>query len=315
MRSIRNYCRSAFGSASFWPWLAVYTEVRGEFVRGWIPIELLVHRLFPRANPVDIAHVSLYKTLDYRLLGDLCVRPVLIFVGQCVYDADYRRIGIEQAREILKAQEGEVVIKRDGGSGGDDIDFVHARELVPERYLGRGNWVVQPVVQQHDNLAAIYPDSVNTLRILTAIDGRSEVRVLFQFMRFGINGSRVDNTAKGGRFLYLDAEGRAVTGAVSDLGIEFEHHHPNTGYPYRSIVVPQVAQARKMCVAAHHRFPYAGIVGWDVFIGPDGSPRLLEWNARLPYYWMNEPYMGPLWDVDDPRLQAPSSGDLRGIFG
>ncbi|WP_232222278.1 sugar-transfer associated ATP-grasp domain-containing protein [Thioalkalivibrio paradoxus] len=314
-REIRNYSRAAFGSTSFWPWLAAYTEVHGSFVRGWIPDELLVYRLFPRANPIDIAHVSLHKTLDYRLFGDMCIRPVLIFAGGCIHDADYTRIGIDQAREVLKRHDGEVVIKRDGGSGGDDIFFVHALELDPQRYLNEGNWVVQPAVRQHDDLAKPYPHSVNTIRFLTTLDSRSNIRVLFALLRLGANGARVDNIAKGGRFLYLNADGRALTHAIDDLGIEFEDCHPDSGYAYRAITVPQFAQARSLCIEAHRRFPYAAIVGWDVVIDAGGRPRLLEWNARLPHSWMNEPHRGPLWDVDDPRLRPSPPGHPHGTGG
>src|SRR5699024_8843931 len=38
-RKIKEYCRENFGSASYWPWLVFYTELRGEFKEGWIPFD------------------------------------------------------------------------------------------------------------------------------------------------------------------------------------------------------------------------------------------------------------------------------------
>ncbi|AGA33291.1 hypothetical protein TVNIR_1625 [Thioalkalivibrio nitratireducens DSM 14787] len=96
-----------------------------------------MYRLFPRANPVDIAYVSLYKTRDHRLFGDMCIRPVLIFAGACIHDAAYVRIGIKQAQEVLKRHNGEVVIKRvRSGSARRCRHRDHPGTVMPETLTG-----------------------------------------------------------------------------------------------------------------------------------------------------------------------------------
>jgi hypothetical protein len=41
--------------------------------------------------------------------------------------------------------------------------------------------------------------------------------------------------------------------------------------------------------------PYAAIIGWDVFINEEGAPKLIEWNAKNPFFWPVEARYGPFF--------------------
>jgi hypothetical protein len=301
LKRMKDYCRRQFGSASYWPWLATYAEVRGKYIDGWLPNDYYLYKAIPMLNPVRTAHISLVKSLDYRLFGDICVKPVLIVIDHLLYNGDYQPVSREKAEELLKEAGDELVVKGDGGSGGHDVVFKTTPEISLDFLAGRGRYVIQPLVKQHRDLSDIYPGSVNTIRVYTYFDTNSRVTVRAILLLIGAGGRRVNNVSSGGRFLCIGEDGRPVTSAwfaVDDVPYE-EHVHPDTGYKYADIRVPSVKKMINMCIKAHYRYPYAGFVGWDCFVDPSGEPLLLEWNAKVPTFRFIEAIVGPCFDVDE----------------
>ena len=61
----------------------------------------------------------------------------------------------------------------------------------------------------------------------------------------------------------------------------------------------QVNDIVESCRTAHLKYPYVGVVGWDVCIDEHGKPKLLEWNAYNSLYaWVDALY-GPFMTDDD----------------
>ena len=100
-RQIKKYCRRTFSSALYWPWLAVYTELRGSFIQGWLPVDYFNYRVIPYLNPGKTSYISLLKTLDYRILNDICVKSILIIVDKLIYNYDYELVTLEEAARVL----------------------------------------------------------------------------------------------------------------------------------------------------------------------------------------------------------------------
>lgn len=286
-----------FGSASYWPWLALYTELRGEFHEGWIPNDYMVYKILPNFNKSDVSWIGKPKSFACRLFGDRVVRPVLIFINRIIYDSEFREINLEQANDILGSQKDEVVVKADTGFAGRKVYFLNPGEVNLESLMNKSDYVVQPVVRQHARLDEVYPGSVNTLRVVTYIDGMSHVHVLCVKLKVGANGTRVDNNEPFGRFMYIDPDGRVITDTYIASTLETEVKHPNTGFVYKDLQVPSVSEAMALCREAHSRYPYVGIVGWDVYIDKKGAPGIIEWNTLYPGMWLHEAFIGPLFDI------------------
>ena len=296
---MRAYCESRFGNARHWPWLAVYTELRGGYHDGWLPNDLIEYRLIPRVNPGAGSAISTFKTMDYRLFGDFAVRPLLLIAGGVVHDAEHVPLDFAEAVRRLRAHGGEVVIKGDGGWGGNSVIFAAAADVDPACLAARGGFVVQPSVRQHAVLARLHPESVNSLRIVTWRDHQGGLRVIAAVLKAGRGSSRLDNSCSGGLFMYLDSGGCVISDAFNGIGMDAGDRHPDSGVCYRDIVVPCYAQAQVACLEAHSRYPYAGVVGWDVCIDADGMPGMLEWNAKSPNLWLNEALIGPLLNTKE----------------
>ena len=298
-KKIKLYCKTTFGSSSYWPWLAVYTEIRGEFKYGWIPFDYLLYQIYPSINPSRFTSISGNKTLDYRLFGDYCVEPLIIILNQLFFDSEFNLISKVQATEILKNFNAEVVIKQDGGYSGKEVTFIESSQVELDEYINKGGFVIQPKIDQYEAIGEIYPISSNTLRVVTYMDSSNSVKVITTALRFGSNGSRVDNASMGGRCVYVDQNGGILTDAFVDKGVSTEEKHPNTGKVYKDLIVPSITELHNMCIKAHYKYPYAGIIAWDVIIDKTGKPFFVEWNAREPVIWYHDAIIGPIFNITD----------------
>ena len=144
----------------------------------------------------------------------------------------------------------------------------------------------------------MYPDSVNTLRVTTFIKNDGSVVVKFVALRFGVDGSKVDNLSSGGQFIYFDADGKPSNRAYDDLGIEIGDRHKNSGYLFSDLKIPMFQEVLEACIRAHRKYPYDRLVGWDVCINETGKPILLEWNTN-PGFRIFECVFGPFFPDDD----------------
>ena len=298
-KRIKKYARSSFGSPDYWPWLVLFTEIRGEFHEGWIPCEYYRLRLTRKLNPSASSYLSFKKSFDHRLFGDFSFPYIVFKTNGIFFDMNLNVLDEETALEKIHNTEGEVLIKKESGRWGKDITFIEAgkvkRDNLPQSY----DYLVQRKAIQHDHINAVYPGSVNTLRITTYLDFDATVKVKNVIMRVGTGGTRTDNFKTGGRFLFLDDQGMCRNHAYAGITLEPEYNHPDTGFEYSRLRVTALEQAKQRCIESHYKYPYLRLIGWDVFIDRENNPRLLEWNGKLPGYWPMEALVGPWWSLDE----------------
>ncbi len=135
---------------------------------------------------------------------------------------------------------------------------------------------LEEVIVQHPAVAAIYPGSINTVRMVT-IRGRSgKVYLVTAMFRIG-NGKFVDNFNSGGMVAPMDPDTGTVTDRALDKRKNLYASHPATGTPIQGFTFPDWEQARALVEAAAQVVPEVGYVGWDVCFTPEG-PCLVEGN-------------------------------------
>lgn len=144
-------------------------------------------------------------------------------------------------------------------------------------------------VQQAEYAAAIYPESTNTLRLLTMIDPRTgEPFVASGTHRFGTRSSgHIDNWSAGGVSAGIDLDTGALEAAVSPPRDESPsadrmENHPDTGAQIAGVELPNWDRSKGtvLDLAAEYGWlwPY---VGWDVVVTDDqGSIAVLEGEPR-----------------------------------
>jgi len=64
IKEIKEYSKEEFGSTAFWPYLALYTEIREEFVHGWIPEDYYRMQLINKYNPQSASLIIGFKSID-----------------------------------------------------------------------------------------------------------------------------------------------------------------------------------------------------------------------------------------------------------
>lgn len=292
---IKEYCREAFGSSSYWPWIALYTELRGEFKEGWMPLDYYRFRLLPKMNPKKFMRLSEAKTIDYKLFSKFIIPPLFVRLNGRYYNKEGALKTEFEVEEELKKLNDEVIIKPDDGRGGDQITFINSKDLNLKDLFIDTDLIIQRVVKQHQELNKLNPSSINTFRVLTCIGETGFVKTKFMFLRFGIGGNRVDNISSGGGWIPVNLNGSIGSYAYNEFGLSIGERHSETGVKYSELNIPNFNNIIKICENAHHLFPYNRIIGWDVFIGEKGDPKLIEWNANNPAFWLQEAIAGPFF--------------------
>lgn len=148
-------------------------------------------------------------------------------------------------------------------------------DMVPENVELLG----ETFVAQHAALAALFPHSLNTLRLVTVSDGSGNVRCIRRFLRLGVGESKVDNWYAGGLVIGVDENGVLHgKGIYLDYTKPDEARHPDTGIEFEGYRLPMFEQAVAMVVEAHGHCTELPLVGWDVATTGQG-PLLVEANA------------------------------------
>lgn len=147
--------------------------------------------------------------------------------------------------------------------------YAHLAEKAPLLEL-------EEVIEQHPDVAAIYPGSINTVRMVTIRGKSGRVYLVTAMFRIG-NGKFVDNFNSGGMVAPMDPESGTVIDRALDKQKNLYDNHPATGTPIKGFRFPDWDKARALVEQAAQVVPQMGYVGWDVCFTPNG-PCLVEGN-------------------------------------
>jgi hypothetical protein len=187
----------------------------------------------------------------------------------------------DAALTAFLSRHARVLAKPNEGHGGGGIDL---HEVSPEtdaaafraELAAKGQTVLDEFIVQHPEMSTLYPDAVNTVRIITFLDTATDrVHLLAAVLRIG-NGDVIDNFASGGMFTMLDDEGVAMYPGV-DKQSNVYPAHPATGTPIVGFAVPMYDRVLDLAASLARRTPEAPYVGWDIALTPSG-PVVIEGN-------------------------------------
>lgn len=186
------------------------------------------------------------------------------------------------------ARHDRVIAKPAGGEGGAGISIIATADVddpavFRQSLINNDQTLVEEVLQQHPDLDRLYPDSVNTVRMITYRDPHGTLHVIASVLRIG-NGSVIDNFASGGMFTMLDDDGVALYPGV-DKQSNVYPEHPITGTTITGFRVPHFAKILEMVEEASKRLPTIPYVGWDIAITANG-PALIEANHNSSVFQM-----------------------------
>lgn len=146
---------------------------------------------------------------------------------------------------------------------------------------GGGVFLLQDRLKsQHADISAIYPHSINTIRLVTVTNLHTkEVEVLGAVLRVGASGNHVDNWAVGGLAIGIDLSAnklRKYGYYKPGYGIKTDRH-PDTGIIFSGYTIPFMSEAINTAIQFHKRLRNIHSIGWDIAITENG-PCFIEGN-------------------------------------
>jgi hypothetical protein len=212
--------------------------------------------------------------------------------------------GNAEAVHDFAERHGTIVTKEPVGQAGTGVHRYHSAEVTDwdafhRGLLARGEVLIEEVIRQHDDLAAVCPGTVNTTRVTAFFDG-STTHILAMAQKFG-RGAVSDQMTFGWFYTMLDDEGRAVGPGYDSHGHVYETH-PDSGYVIADFGLPMIDEVREFVDRVARVVPQVQYVGWDIVVTPEG-PVLVEGNWGAGVY-ENKPSVTGIRTGHKPRYRA-----------
>jgi len=310
-REIDKFFKKHYGKKIPYTYHRLFTAYTGNFDVKYIP-EMLYAPYFERFL-TDPSYGNVFtnkNTLSIFARGLNVKMPqnILICNKSGYYDGNYNRLSASQA-EVLLHDAGKVFLKTTiescGGQGCSIGNFVGGVDTVTgltvaEKLSKLGdNFCVQELVVCHESIRKIYPNSVNTFRIITYLmDG--EVHYCPIIMRLGRGGSFTDNASAGGIFIAIDDDGTLHKTAFTEYRKEYTIH-PDTGFVFENQKIEHLNKVIAEAKRLQYAIPQVAVVNWDFTIDEHGEPVLIEANMK------NDVQAGSIW--------LPQMAHGKGAFG
>ena len=144
--------------------------------------------------------------------------------------------------------------------------------------LTGGSFIMQEEIVQHPEMARLFPNSVNTMRIVS-FHSAEGTELFCGVLRAGTGENTSDNWAIGGILGIINVE----TGALDKEFLYKPEYgticreHPDTGVVLGDFQVPFFHEAMDMIRELHPFFYGVKSIGWDIAITEDG-PVFIEGN-------------------------------------
>ena len=208
-------------------------------------------------------------------------------------------IGDEASKEefsVFCKATGKLIIKPTGGSQGRGVFFAVPEtnediEALYDKVHGQ-HYIIEEVINEHQKLSALHPQSVNTLRLYTTRSLKDGiVRVTGAVIRIGRGDSGIDNYSSGGMVAEIDTDsGIVISRAVDEAGREYLKQ-PDTGIDIKGFEVPQWDEVKKKVLEAHEKVKDLNYIAWDVVVRDDDSIAFLEANLYGGVHMQQQPSM------------------------
>jgi hypothetical protein len=201
---------------------------------------------------LDGGTISWNELLEKNGGIELFCKPLTGFGGEGAF-----RITREDIRELLAMN--EVVVKR-----------IHELFVLPA--------ILQEVIENHPLIAEIYPDTLNTIRIVTVMKDSAPYILMAKF-RMGIGSCPVDNYSIGGIMVAVDiTNGKLAKTGNQKPPYGFLHtEHPDTHIAFEGREIPFWDEICGLVVKGHSLLREPHTIGWDIAVTPSG-PLIVELN-------------------------------------
>lgn len=286
---------------------SIEREAKDSFDTRYIPLDIEYSYIDDWFNNTNAALV-----IDDKNMYDLYFHDVNMptTVGRVInrqyFDKNYQTITLQALIKNCQSVKHVILKPAVNSSAGHGIAFWNDNEGVEalEKLLAeRGNIIIQTLIRQHEEINKIYPESVNSIRIVTC-HFKGETRVLSSVIRMGQDGNKLDNASQGGLFCGINEDGTLKKYAYTKYGVACTTHPQ--GAVFAQCRIPNFDKCKKLVVGLSNRFlRISKLISWDLAMGEDGEPVLIEVNLCYGGTDIHQIANGPLFgDITDEVLNG-----------
>ena len=264
----------------------VYKHFRGFDVR-FMPMSIYLPLITRRLNDYQYTEILEHKSLFGYLTKGIVRFPhcfIRVVNGE-FYSDDMRQITKAEAVENCLHDDRMVIKDSLGGSGGKGVEILklegltsdERRKIIDNAIANRKtDFVIQEFLYESDELKKFNSSSVNTIRVQSLyLNGKwSPVTII---LRFGGEGSEVDNACSGGYTVGVHPDG-----SLYDFGYNYKMKRTDHigDIVFKNTKLSFIPSLLKHVEEAHvKQFPICKYIGWDMIIDKDGNPVCIEINS------------------------------------
>lgn len=306
---IQNY-----GKKFPYDWHLLYQSYLGVFCENYFPEILFSTKLEPLLNPKRYTRAFEDKNMVEIIVSGLeavrCPQTYLACIGGTFRDGYHQILNKEEAVSSLSNIGSCVVKKTIDTSSGRDVMMCEFREGVDTKsgssveqvfeIIG-DDFIIQERISQWHELASLYPNSLNTFRVMTyIIDG--EIKLCPLALRMGRNGADRDNIHYGGIVVGVSNDGYLKDCAFSEYQERFPSH-PDSGMLFSGCHIQHIDRIIGAAKKLHAKIPQLKCLSWDLTLDVDGVPVLIEINMAGQSSWFPQMVNGEaLFGDDTPKM-------------
>jgi hypothetical protein len=283
-------------------WIQFYNGIQREgdlksFDARYIPLDIQYCFVDDWFNDTHSALLLDDKNM-YDLYFHDVKRPQTIarIVSRHYFDENYASLSIGEVLDRCSECKSVILKPSIGTSGGKGImfwDVKDGKDTLLKFLSEHNNYLIQAVIRQHPEISRIYPDSINSIRIVTC-NYNGSTSVLSAVIRMGVDGNKLDNASQGGLFCGINDDGTLKKYAYSKTG-NATTKHPQ-GAVFSECHIPNYHKCKELVIRLSNRFiRISKLISWDLAIGEDGDPMLIEVNLCYGGADIHQIANGPLF--------------------
>jgi hypothetical protein len=173
-------------------------------------------------------------------------------------------------------------VSKNCGLGVELVEFhqlgISRKDYFDSLVKNREEYILEERVAQSEVMGRLNKTSVNTVRVVTCVDG-NEVKIVNSILRIGRNHSFLDNGSRGGILVQVNEK----DGTLKEKGYtnfsEIFTAHPDSNISFKGYQLPDWQELLSLVSEISRVYPSVRCIGWD-FAHTDVGWVLIEANGR-----------------------------------
>ena len=278
-----------------------FTKLRANIFGGYLADQWILYDFKHNDKKEYLSEFDWYRSryinepFDYLLNNKIACNEVLqqyvtvpkIYAmkrDRLLFDFSNSNMTYEQVYEIIK-HHSPLFIKpyaKGKGNGVFRLDYKNGCPCIDEKQVSyddmiaflkkQEDWMICQAMSQHSYSSQIYDKTVNTIRLITLRDPKTdEFKIFFAVQRIGTKETiPVDNGSRGGLVSKIDLETGTLSEARCLHNLDVHMVHPDSGAPIEGVRIPDWDNLKESMLRLAKKLPYMYFVAWDILITPDG---------------------------------------------